>query len=306
MEKHCRKDKAWQIIRRLIYSIIEISRSLKENKAALFAASSAFFAFLSLIPTMILICSILPFIHGSRELFLSAIEAVIPYSLESMLVAILEESYEKSVAVISLSAILTLWVAGKGVYALKAGINAIRHVRETRGVLLQRLVASLYTIVFILCIVFSLGIMIFGNYVNELLIRIVPGISFIYQFLLHFRFLFVWAVMTVFLQLVFALLPNEKVSIRLQFPGALFSSIVWSVFSWVFSIYVDKMNGFGMYGSLTTIVVVMMWLYIGFYILLIGVSLNVYIQDIYAAVLEERKLRKQRASKESGNKGENL
>lgn len=301
MEKHCRKDKAWQIIRRLIYSIIEISRSLKENKAALFAAGSAFFAFLSLIPSMILICSILPFIHGSRELFLSAIEAVIPYSLESMLVAILEESYEKSVTVISLSAILTLWVAGKGVYALKAGINAIRHVRETRGVLLQRLVASLYTIVFILCIVFSLGIMIFGNYVNELLIRIVPGISFIYQFLLHFRFLFVWAVMTVFLQLVFALLPNEKVSIRLQFPGALFSSIVWSVFSWVFSIYVDKMNGFGMYGSLTTIVVVMMWLYIGFYILLIGVSLNVYIQDNYAVVLEERKLRKKKNSTKSSD-----
>ncbi len=285
-------EKVKNISIRLFNVILAISKALRESKASLFAASTAFFAFLSLIPMLILVCSILPFINGSQELFLSVIESILPHSLETFSTAIIEEVYDKSITLLSVSAILMLWVAGKGFYALKAGINAIRHVREVRGVFLQRLIASLYTIIFIICIIFSFAFMLFGNYLNEVLIRILPTYSYIYQFMMHFRFLFVWAVMTVFLQIVFASLPNEKVSVRLQLPGALFSSVVWSVFSWGFSIYIDKMNGFGMYGSLTTIIAVMMWLYIGFYILLMGVSINVHFEKEYQFLLIKRKERR--------------
>lgn len=278
---------------RLIAVILSLSKELRESKASLFAASTAFFAFLSLIPMLILVCSILPFISGSQELFLSVLDSVLPNSLESFSLAIIEEIYDKSITLLSVSAVLMLWVSGKGFYALKAGINAIRHVRESRGMVFQRMVASLYTIVFILCVVFAFVFMLFGNYLNEALIRILPTYSYIYQFMMHFRFLFVWAVMTVFLQIAFATLPNEKVSVRLQLPGAFFSSVVWSVFSWGFSIYIDKMNGFGMYGSLTTIIAVMMWLYIGFYILLMGVSINVHFEESYRTLLTERKKRRE-------------
>lgn len=290
-------EKFRAMIVRLINIILAISKELRESSASLFAASTAFFAFLSLIPTLILVCSILPFINGSQELFLSVLDSVLPHSLEAFSVAIIEEIYDKSITLLSVSAILMLWVAGKGFYALKAGINAIRHVKESRGMFFQRLIASLYTVVFILCIVFSFVFMLFGNYLNEALIRILPTYSYIYQFMVHFRFLFVWAVMTLFLEIVFALLPNEKVAVRLQLPGALFSSVVWSVFSWGFSIYIDKMDGFGMYGSLTTIIAVMMWLYIGFYILLMGVSINVHFEEKYRWLLMERKQQRERKKK---------
>lgn len=290
-------EKFRAMIVRLINIILAISKELRESSASLFAASTAFFAFLSLIPTLILVCSILPFINGSQELFLSVLDSVLPHSLETFGVSIIEEIYDKSITLLSISAILMLWVAGKGFFALKAGINAIRHVKESRGMFFQRLIASLYTVVFILCIVFSFVFMLFGNYLNDALIRILPTYSYIYQFMVHFRFLFVWAVMTLFLEIVFALLPNEKVAVRLQLPGALFSSVVWSVFSWGFSIYIDKMDGFGMYGSLTTIIAVMMWLYIGFYILLMGVSINVHFEEKYRNFLMERKRQRERKKK---------
>lgn len=286
-------EKLKNICVQLFNLVLVIGRELRESRASLFAASTAFFAFLSLIPMLILVCSILPFIHGSQELFLSVVDSTLPSSLETFGISIIEEIYDKSITLISVSAVLMLWVSGKGFYALKAGINAVRHVREFRGMFFQRLIASLYTIIFIICIVFAFVFMLFGNSLNEALIRILPTYSYIYQFMMHFRFLFVWAVMTVFLQIAFAILPNEKVSIRLQLPGALFSSIVWSVFSWGFSIYIDKMNGFGMYGSLTTIIAIMMWLYIGFYILLIGVSINVHFEGEYQSILMERKKRRE-------------
>lgn len=298
-------EKVKNISIRLINEILAISKALRESRASLFAASTAFFAFLSLIPLLILVCSILPFIRGSQELFLSVIESLLPHSLEAFSTSIIEEIYDKSITLLSVSAVLMLWVAGKGFYALKAGINAIRHVKESGGMLIQRLVASLYTVVFILCIIFAFVFMLFGNYLNEALIRILPTYSYIYQFMMHFRFLFAWAVMTVFLQIVFALLPNERVSVRLQLPGALFSSVVWSVFSWGFSIYIDKMDGFGMYGSLTTIIAVMMWMYTGFYILLMGVSINAHFEKGYQTLLMKRK-KQRRMKKNSTNTSDDL
>ena len=58
-------------------------------------------------------------------------------------------------------------------------------------------------------------------------------------------------------------------------PGAVVSSIGWFAFSYVFSIYVDDFSGMSnMYGSLTTIILLMLWLYFGMYITLIGAEFN--------------------------------
>lgn len=63
-------------------------------------------------------------------------------------------------------------------------------------------------------------------------------------------------------------------------PGAVFAAIGWMVVSWVFSVYVDIFEGFSsMYGSLTTIVLIMLWLYFCMYSILIGGVINVMFYD---------------------------
>ena len=58
-------------------------------------------------------------------------------------------------------------------------------------------------------------------------------------------------------------------------PGAVLSAAGWMVFSYAFSMYIDKFNGFSnMYGSLTTMILIMLWLYFGMYITLIGAEFN--------------------------------
>lgn len=265
-------------IKMLIEMIMDISKELKKNNASLFAASAAFYAFLSLIPVLILICSILPFINGSQEIFMDIIQEVLPQSLTGIFFGIMTEIYDKSIAILSVSAILSLWVAGKGFFALKQGLNVVNQSEEKRNVLLLRIIASLYTLVFIISILVALVVIIFGNLLNRLLIELIPGFGIIYQILLRFRFLFVWLVIAGFLQIVYTILPNKKMVFRYQFPGALFASIVWTIFTWFFSLYVDRMGGFGMYGSLTAIIIVMMWLYMGFYIILLGAFINRYLE----------------------------
>ena len=58
-------------------------------------------------------------------------------------------------------------------------------------------------------------------------------------------------------------------------PGAVLSAAGWMIFSYVFSMYIDKFSGFSnMYGSLTTLILIMLWLYFGMYITLIGAEFN--------------------------------
>jgi YihY family inner membrane protein len=82
-------------------------------------------------------------------------------------------------------------------------------------------------------------------------------------------------VLSVLFAMIYAYIPNEKLKFREQLTGAMFSAIGWSVFSWCFSIYVSRM-GAGIYGSLSVIILVMIWMYVCMYIVMIGAYLNHY------------------------------
>ena len=63
--------------------------------------------------------------------------------------------------------------------------------------------------------------------------------------------------------------------------GAAFSAVGWMILSWIFSVYLDIFKGFSsMYGSLTTIVLIMLWLYFCMYILLLGGEVNMILRDM--------------------------
>ena len=83
-----------------------------------------------------------------------------------------------------------------------------------------------------------------------------------------------FGILFVFFDIIFTMLPNKKLTFKSQIPGAAICAVAWYVFSFALSIYVDYFNGFSMYGSLTTLILFMFWLYFGMYIVLIGMEIN--------------------------------
>ena len=63
------------------------------------------------------------------------------------------------------------------------------------------------------------------------------------------------------------------------------------VFSWGFSVYVEKIGNFSMYGSLTTIVLLLLWMFICMFLLLMGFEINVYLNYQIALFVVKRKYR---------------
>lgn len=266
---------------KVIQSFREVSAQLKKQNISSFAASTAFFLFLSLVPMLIMLCTIIPFTPLTEQNLIMVVTEVTPDVMDSLVISLIDEVYEKSAGILSIALLATLWSAGKGVLALMQGLNAINDVEEERNYFAVRMVASFYTLLVLVLIILSLLLMVFGNALVEVLLYEIPRLQAIASFLMHFRFIVGWCILTVFFAMIYAYIPNRKLRFKEQLPGAMFSAIAWSVFSWGFSLYVGTHNLGGVYGSLTIVIIVMLWMYFCMYIVLMGAYLNQYLLKKY-------------------------
>ena len=70
-------------------------------------------------------------------------------------------------------------------------------------------------------------------------------------------------------------MPKHKLSFKSQIPGAIFGAVTLNIVSFVFSQYLNIFKGFSItYGSLTTLMLIMMWTYACFYIAFLGAEIN--------------------------------
>lgn len=258
----------------------DFSKEINRCDISSYAASSAFFLVLSLPPIAILICAIIPYTSISIDNLFVFMKDMFPAYIIELVSSIIYEFSHTRIALISISALITLWASGKGIFALMRGLNVINNVEEKRNVIVLRLIACLYLMALLLLTLLSLIFLVYGNKLTDAILFRIPELRFIYAFILNFRFLLFWVGFMILFIIFYTLLPNKKMNIKQQLPGALIASVCWSLFSWGFSIYVDVYDGFSMYGSLTTIIVTMFWLYFCMYMILFGAIINLRYQTI--------------------------
>lgn len=275
------------MIRKLYCIGRNFAKQLTRDNVNAYAASIAFFLFLSLIPMLMLVCAILPYTRVTEADLMRALTEIVPPSMDTFVINQVIYVYDQSPGVLSVSAVITVWSAAKGVLALMRGLNAVNGVVEERGYIRQRLEACFYTVIILASIVFSLGLMVFGNVILQFLLKHFPPIGIVVEVLAPFRFLAGWAVLAIVFTLLYTWMPNKKMRFKMQIPGAVFVSVAWGIFSYVFSIYVDHFKGLDMYGSMTTIIVVMVWLYCCMYIVMIGANMNRYFKPVFRVFMDK-------------------
>lgn len=255
----------------------DVSSGMKKKNISVFSASTAFFFFLSLVPMLIMLCTLLPYTPLTEDHLMTAVRDLMPERMAPLMEDLIREVYEKSAGILSVAVIATLWSAGKGVLALMRGLNAINDVEEKRNYFAVRLIASFYTAVMLVVLLLSLVVMVFGDRVVNMVLYRIPQLKILAEFLMCFRFLAVWVVLTLIFSAVYAYVPDKKLRFREQISGASFAAMVWGVFSWGFSLYVDWAD-YSIYGSLAIIILIMLWMYFCMYIILVGAYLNCYSQ----------------------------
>ena len=277
------------MIRKLYLIGRDFSAQMKKQTLSAYAASIAFFFFLSIGPMLMVICMVIPYTPLTEENLVQAVTDITPDKVDPVVEGLIADVYDKSAGILSVAVIATLWSAAKGVMALMQGLNAVNGVDEKRNYFVIRAVACLYTVVMLIVVILSLFINVFGNQLVNLALHRIPQLQRLVAFLMHFRFLVVWAVLTLLFATVYAFMPDDKLRFREQIPGATFAAVVWSVFSWGFSMYVDYSNSYGIYGSLAIIIIILLWMYFCMYIIMIGAYLNRYFRPVNQALVRTRK-----------------
>lgn len=259
---------------KVINFIRRFMKRLKDDNISAHASSAAFFLFVSLIPMLLLTCALLPYTPIREATLMKFLVGIFPTNMDSFAIMLIEDIYGKSTGIISITAIVTLWAASKGTFALIRGLNVVNKVEETRNYFWLRAKAGIDTIVFLIMIILSLLIVVFGNVFLKLILKYFPDIVFFRMLFQYLRYIIVWFVLTLLFVLLYVWLPNRRPKIKTQLAGAFFTSTGWIVFSWLFSIYIDNFSSFTMYGSLASIIIILIWLYCCMYIMLMGAEIN--------------------------------
>ena len=137
------------------------------------------------------------------------------------------------------------------------------------------MISFFYTIAMIGLVLSSLFLLVLGNTLYQILLKFMPWLRTLLNLFIHTRTIVFLCFMILFFMLIYKAIPARKSSLMIQLPGAVFSSFAWMLFSYAFSFYFNHFGNYSyMYGSLTAIVLIMLWLYFCMYILFLGGEIN--------------------------------
>ena len=263
-------------IKQIYQNITNITAGVSADHVGAYAAQTSYFFMLCMIPIILLLLTMVQYTPVTKADVMTAVIQVFPSSVDSLITSIVNQVYNQSTGVIPITIVVALWSAGKGVLAMTSGLNCVYKCNETRNYVFLRIRATIYTVMFIIVIIFLLVLSVFGNTLNLFIAEHIPIMLGVAEKLLEIRIIITPIVLVAFSLMIYKFLPNRRDKFRYQLPGAMFSAVGWMIISWIFSVYLDVFKGFSsMYGSLTTIVLIMLWMYFCMYCILLGGELNV-------------------------------
>ena len=266
------------------YEILKkLSENMSKDHISESAAQCSYYTILSFIPFLILLITLIQYTGIEPQTLFNVISKIVPSSMSEMVLGIVQEVYSKSIGTISVSIIFTIWAAGKGFYALTNGLQVVYNSTNNNvsTYIFLRLKIILETVLFIILIAIGLTLMVFGNEVISVIqghFGALENYNVISSILTDLGLIFLTFI--IFL-LLYKFMPRHKVTFRSQIYGAIFGAIALNVISFVFSKYLSIFKGFSLtYGSLTTLMLVMMWIYSCFYTVFLGAEFNKLLESI--------------------------
>ena len=258
----------------IIQLMLGFVRRANGDHVSAYAAQAAYFLIMSFIPFILFLTTLIRYTPLSYNVVRDAIVGFVPGNLQTFVLSIVVEVYKRSTAIVPLSALMALWASGKGMQAIINGLNTIYHVKETRNWLMNRIYSVFYMLLFVLAIIVTLLVLVLGNRIQMAVQKTIPILGRLMARIMGARTLLVFAVLFVVFLVLYKVLPNRKATFKSQLPGAFIIAMAWLIFSYGFSLYFGNM-----YGSLTALIMVMLWLYVCMNLILYGAEINAYFEN---------------------------
>jgi membrane protein len=261
----------------IVYSFV---RKIKYDHVSSFAGHAALFLLMSLFPMAMFFIAMFNYLPIDSAQFSMRVLSVVPEGLTPLLNQIFNEAYAESTTMVkSFTMLVMLFCASKGVYAIIIGMNAVYGIKETRGMVVLYALAIVYVIIFFAVIGLTMVLIVLGNNIFRWVLGFAPKLIAFETLFSYLKFICMPSLLMLFFMLVYMNVPNRKSRLRYEFPGAVFSTVVWLAYSWAFSFYINNYANYSVtYGSLATIVIFILWLYWTMNIVFVGAEINVVLR----------------------------
>ena len=254
----------------------EIYYRLMYDEISLLSANLSYYFILSLFPMLIVALALTPYFKIDQQFLLEKIHSFAPGDLGDYLFDMISEVLNnKNNTIITVGIVFTLWSASSGIYGIIIAFNNAFRVRDGRIWIVTKFISVVITALFLVGMFVVLALVVFGKQLTYLLFH---------KFNLDEGFYNLWSVLNysfpiLFIFIVFVFLyimgPNLKLKAISIIPGAIFSTISWTLVSRLFGYYIDHFSSYiKTYGTIGAFMAFIIWLYITGYILIIGAEIN--------------------------------
>ncbi len=247
------------------------------------ASAIAFSFFMALFPFALFILNLIPYIpiKDFQVDFINFIAQNVPpntfEAINKIIVDILSNSYQ---GLLSTGFILSIFLMTNGVNAILGGFEMSEHITLTRGYFRQYLISlALSLILSLLLLVTVAAIIVFEVFIQK--IKIQNYFSDNISLIVWGRYVFVILMILITTSFLYKFGTKETAKIKFISTGAVFTTILIILSSYIFGIYVEKFARYNeLYGSIGTLLVLMFYIWINCMVLLLGFELNAAINKL--------------------------
>jgi len=258
----------------------ELMKRIDQADVMGLSAQLAYFFLLSLFPFLLFLVTLLGFLPIDSRGIIDILGTYLPEEVVVMIDNNLTYLMSnRSSGLLSISILGTLWSASNGFNAIAKSFNKAYRVEQKRSFFLNRLVAFGLMLGLVIVIASALLLSVFGRVLGEKIFGL-----FGLEGLIGAWGIIRWTVTSITFFIAFFLLykltPHKKVKAKHAIWGTLFTTVLWQVTSLLFSFYVNTLGNYSAtYGSLGTVIILMVWFYLSGIIINTGGVLNAYMSE---------------------------
>ena len=239
------------------------------------ASAVSFSFFLALFPSIIFIFTLIPYIPipDFQNQLLDLLQKVMPHNAyEATKDTIMDIVTNQRGGLLSIGFVSALYFSTNGFNALITAFNGTYHVIETRTPFQQRLVSILLVIISTVLMTLAIGLII----ASEISLHFVFKESQTAFYLITIgRSLILFSLFYSLISFTYFLGPSRKAGWRFASAGSMFATVLSLLTSLGFAYYVNNFGQYNkLYGSIGTLLVVLLWIYFNSLMILLGFELN--------------------------------
>lgn len=254
---------------------LKIFKLLMKPEMRILPGQLAFFLVMTIIPLVALIATMAAALSISTETIRVAISSSVPSEIASIINSIIGgDGINFNIIVFYFSAFL---LASNGTYSMINTSNEIYKV-EPRNIIRRRIKAIVMTFILVGLFLFLIAVPVFGSTIFDIIKQITGSgklVSLVQRILELLKYPIIILIIFFNIDLMYIIAPDKEIPIKNARKGAIFTTIGWILSTEIFAFYVGKFARYDIfYGSISNILVLLLWVYLLSYIFVFGMVIN--------------------------------